>query len=139
MYPYDETQSRVLRDTRFDIRTTRSSAGPRGSMRRVYSDGSSDIAKASHLIVNNENRWAGWSCNAGLELLSITYSGTVYCGLCKQGGKIGHITDEHIEFPSDPVICERAVCHCATDIMTTRTSPVGLLAIKERHNVQISV
>src|SRR5215467_7584856 len=47
MYPYDERQKQILRDTRFDIHTTRTSVGPRGSMRRVYSDGSSDITKAS--------------------------------------------------------------------------------------------
>ena len=135
MYPYDEGQRQILRETRFDMKTTRAVGGPQGLMRRRYSDGSSDTVKASHLIVSDQNRWAGWSCNAGLELLSIDYSGNVYRGVCKQGGRIGHIRCDHLALPRSPVICEKAVCHCATDIMTTRISPAGAAFAQGEHNV----
>jgi organic radical activating enzyme len=135
MYQYDEAQKQILRETRFNIKTTRAVGGPRGLMRRIYSDGSSDTAKASHLIVGDQNRWAGWSCNAGVELLSIDYYGNLYRGVCRQGGRIGHIAGDHLALPRSPVICEKAVCHCATDIMTTRISPTGAFLAQGEHNV----
>jgi organic radical activating enzyme len=121
MYSYSEGQKDILRNMQFDIMYTRSLEGPRGAMRRIYSDGKSDTAKASQMIVSNENRWAGWSCEIGLELLAINYAGEIYRGVCKQGGKIGVIADDHTELPDRPIICQKAVCHCVTDIMTTRT------------------
>lgn len=121
MYAYSERQKDILRNSRFNIHSTRPLEGPRGAMRRIYSDGTSDTAKASQLIVSNENRWAGWSCDVGLELLAINDAGDIYRGVCKQGGRIGGISDDDIEFPDRPIICRKAVCHCATDIMTTRS------------------
>jgi organic radical activating enzyme len=121
MFTYSEAQKDVLSNTHFNIRRTRPSEASRGAMRRLYIDGTSDIAKASQLIVSNENRWAGWSCNVGLELLAIDYAGDVYRGVCRQGGRIGGIADDETEFPDGPIICQKPVCHCVTDIMTTRT------------------
>lgn len=121
MFDYNDIQKDILRNRHFNIRSTRPLEGPRGAMRRIYSDGTSDIAKASQIIVGDENRWSGWSCEIGRELLAINYAGDVYRGVCKQGGRIGGIADDHTRFPDGPVICGKAVCHCVTDIMTTRT------------------
>jgi hypothetical protein len=92
-------------------------------MRKIYRNGSSGVSYGSHLIVDGENRWFGWSCHIGLESLSISYRGEVYRGGCRQGGLLGRITDESINFPVAPIICRQQVCHSISDITTTKVKP----------------
>ena len=46
--------------------------------------------------------------------------GSLHRGWCKVGGKIGHITDENLMLPIRPVICDKTMCHCNFDIMSTK-------------------
>jgi hypothetical protein len=120
MYPYTEAQKKILLDHTFNIKRSQDREEIRGMMRRIFDDGTVEEVKASQLIIAEENHWLGWSCNIGLELLSINYNGDVYRGICKQGGKIGHITDDNLKLAHEPIICGKEVCHCVTDILTSR-------------------
>ena len=46
--------------------------------------------------------------------------GTIHRGWCKVGGTIGHIADANLELPTDPVTCNKTMCHCNFDIMCTK-------------------
>jgi len=119
MYEYTAQQKAAMLN--WPERQITSSKPPcRGLMRKVYDDGSTELVKAAHLIVKGENRWRGWECHIGLELLSVTKDGYVYRGVCRQGGRLGHIRDGQLELPQNGILCEKAVCHCVSDILTSK-------------------
>lgn len=121
MYDYSDKQKRVMRETVFPSPRRQMGEPVRGLMKKVFDDGTRTLVKASHLIVNEENRWKGWSCDVGVELLSINYRGDVYKGVCRQDGKIGHFFDQNLRFPISSTICDRNVCHCVSDIITSKS------------------
>jgi organic radical activating enzyme len=122
-YAYTEGQRSVIANTRFVPRLSRPLAESRGPMRVAYDDGRAEVRKPSDLIVTGQNRFAGWDCHIGLELLAIDYHGRIFRGLCRQGGQVGHVDDAAVAFPMSPITCTRETCHCATDLMTTRHAP----------------
>lgn len=119
-YAYTDAQQQVISQTRFKIRRTRPIGESRGAMRLIYADARTEIRRPSELIIASQNHFKGWTCHAGLELLSIDPAGQIYRGLCRQGGIIGRIDDAQLNLPTAPVTCTREICHCATDLMTTR-------------------
>lgn len=119
-YAYSPGQREVIERTRFEVRRTRPVEAARGLMRLTYEDGASELLKPAQLIVRGLNRFAGWRCQAGVELLAVDARGRVFRGLCREGGMVGQVSDEELALPSEPVTCTRATCHCATDLMTTR-------------------
>jgi organic radical activating enzyme len=123
-YAYTASQRDAISRTTFPIRRTRPIAESRGLMRITYDDGHTEIRKPADLIIANQNHFKGWECQAGVELLAIDFSGNLFRGLCRQGGKIGHIDDENLRLPTGPVTCTRDACHCATDLMTSRHHPI---------------
>jgi organic radical activating enzyme len=119
MYGYTAPQKAAILNWP-DRQQTTPMPGCRGLMRKVYDDGSTELVKAAHLIVRSENRWRGWKCNIGVELLSVTKDGSVYRGVCRQGGYLGHIRDKHLGLPLAGIRCEKDVCHCVSDILTSK-------------------
>lgn len=91
----------------------------RGAMREVYADGSSQVKSAHRFIADKTNDWSGWKCFAGVEQLIVDMDGRIYRGWCKVGGAIGHIEQE-INLPTTPVLCNKTMCHCNYDIMSTK-------------------
>lgn len=92
----------------------------RGAMRKVFDDDSIHISSAHRFISEKSNDWSGWKCSAGIEQLIVDMDGSIHRGWCKVGGKIGHITDNNLVLPEEPVICNKTMCHCNFDIMCTK-------------------
>ena len=92
----------------------------RGAMSEIYPDGTSIVKSAHHFINDKTNNWYGWKCWSGVEQLIVDMDGSLHRGWCKVGGKIGHITDENLMLPIRPVICDKTMCHCNFDIMSTK-------------------
>jgi sulfatase maturation enzyme AslB (radical SAM superfamily) len=94
----------------------------RGAMRKIYDDPTIiDIAPAHVLISEKSNNWAGWSCGAGVEQLIVDMDGSVYRGWCKVGGRVGNINDHNLRLPTEDIVCNKTMCHCNFDIMSTKT------------------
>lgn len=119
MYRYTEAQRAAMLSWP-ERQLTNPAPRCRGLMRKVYDDGSTELVKAAHLIVRSENRWRGWNCNIGIELLSVAKDGYVYRGVCRQGGCLGHIRDKQLLLPSDSIRCDKEVCHCVSDVLTSK-------------------
>lgn len=100
-------------------RRTRKHNTYRGTMRMVGS-GVDEHRTAGNFISTRTNNWEGWSCNAGLEQLIIDFNGEIYRGWCKQGGLVGTVYDEKVDFPTKPIVCGTNFCHCNFDIMSTK-------------------
>lgn len=125
LYAYTPQQREILATTHLEIPRTRPLDEVRGAMRREDDHGATAVRRAAEMILAGENRFAGWRCLAGVELLSVSAKGQVFRALCRQGGLIGHIGDAGLRLPGEPVVCAQATCHCATDLMTTRWREIG--------------
>lgn len=121
LYPYSDGQMAVFSSRRFRPELTRPLVSVRGEMIAQYEDGRSEQMPATEFLTRGLNEWSGWSCNAGIELLSINDAGEVYRGLCHEGGVIGHVASpDQFQLPESPVVCTHKSCVCQTDIMVTR-------------------
>ena len=92
----------------------------RGAMRKVFDDGSTVVSSAHRFIGDQTNDWSGWKCNAGIEQLIVDMDGSIRRGWCRVGGTIGHISDAHLSLPTEPILCNKTMCHCNFDIMCTK-------------------
>jgi organic radical activating enzyme len=72
------------------------------------------------MLINNRNIFTNWKCWAGLDSLAVDKKGEIYIGECRVGGSLGHITDEHIKFPTEPTICNAEKCWCLTDLFVKK-------------------
>ena len=122
LYDYTDEQKKVF-DQQYalvghKIRHTKRQAVYRGSMRTVGEE--SQVLSAHSFIANSTNNWFGWDCYAGVEQLIVDMDGSIHRGWCKVGGKIGYIWDENLVLPTAPVKCNKIMCHCNYDIMSTK-------------------
>jgi len=77
---------------------------------------------ANDVIKHHQNKFKGWTCNAGIESLMINWDGDVHRATCRVGGSLGNIYEGSFVVPSDPVTCDRDFCTCAADIPLTKVS-----------------
>jgi len=75
---------------------------------------------ANDMIKNHQNKFNGWTCNAGIESLMINWDGVVHRATCRVGGSLGNIYEGSFVAPSEPVTCDRNFCTCAADIPLTK-------------------
>jgi hypothetical protein len=73
------------------------------------------------LINNGQTNFNGYSCEAGLKGMFIDWRGKVYLSNCQIGGAIGTINEpEKIKWPTGPVLCNKNLCHCASDVVLNK-------------------
>jgi MoaA/NifB/PqqE/SkfB family radical SAM enzyme len=78
------------------------------------------IIHANDVIKLHQNKFKGWTCNAGIESLMINWDGDVHRATCRVGGGLGNIYEGNFVAPSEPVTCDRNFCTCAADIPLTK-------------------
>lgn len=133
LYPYSDAQLEALRTRRFVTAIAKPGSVIRGEMRVIYDDGEERVVSPQTLIVTGANRWRGWECDVGLELISVDVRGDVYRGVCREGGALGNIADlESLKLPTAPIRCGRASCTCLLDVMTSRRLPTEAMATPAR-------
>lgn len=92
----------------------------------MYEDGTVELCNPNKIILESQNNFKGWSCDAGLESIFILSTGDIFRATCTQGGPLGNIQDfENINWPTDPVICEVDYCSCYTDIRISKRSGIS--------------
>lgn len=126
LYQYTEQQQRII-DNQYelvirDIVYDREVEYQRGAMTMEYSDGAKTTKSAHRFINDLTNNWSGWHCYSGVEQIIVDLGGSIYRGWCRVGGLIGHITDVDLRIPVEPVVCNKTMCHCNFDIMSTKIS-----------------
>ena len=92
----------------------------RGAMRMIDSGGNSRVSSAHRFINDRTNDWSGWKCYAGVEQLIVDMDGSVHRGWCKVGKSFGNIHSEELYLPTEPIVCNKTMCHCNFDIMSTK-------------------
>lgn len=87
----------------------------------VYDDGYEEKLHTNDLINKGMVNFKGWECSIGLEQLFINHVGEIFRAGCKVGGEVGHLSKiDSINFPSNPIICNKSFCHCGTDIQISK-------------------
>jgi len=124
LYDYTAEQKEIL-DKQHEIYTkhikfTKSFDYYRGAMKAIYPDNTTKITSAHRFINEGTNNWSGWNCWAGVEQLIVDMDGHYYRGWCKVGGRLGKIDVLPLHFPTTPVLCNKTMCHCNFDIMSTK-------------------
>ena len=84
-----------------------------------YQDGSKDMLDADALMKQGLNKFKGWSCNAGNEVMVLSDSGNVSMATCGVAN-LGHWSTINIDNIKQPVICPRDYCQCGTDIKASK-------------------
>lgn len=121
LFDYTEEQKKVFDEQHqlvTKIKWERSFPYYRGAMRKIDADGASVVWAAHRFINHQQNNWAGWDCYSGVEQIIVDMDGTIFRGWCKVGGSLGTIHDP--KFTSAPVVCNKTMCHCNYDIMSTK-------------------
>ena len=80
-----------------------------------FSDGSIQQGEAQKLIDHGLNKFKGWECDIGKDLMIIEVD-KIYRGVCKQDGSIFNILDDNITWKTEGVICQKDNCNCGIDI-----------------------
>jgi organic radical activating enzyme len=127
LFEYTDAQKKIMENQweliGSKIKWTKHMENYRGVMKLIYPNDTSLKVPPHELIARGKNHWAGWDCYAGVEQLIVDLDGSIHRGWCKVGGKIGSIYDEFINFPTAPVRCNKLMCHCNFDIMSTKVWP----------------
>ena len=124
VFDYSVTQKHIF-DKQHELLTkhikyTRDFDIYRGAMKTVQEDGTGSVSSAHRFISTHTNDWSGWKCSAGVEQIIVDMEGFIYRGWCKVGNIIGNINEIDIQLPTEPVICNKTMCHCNFDIMSTK-------------------
>lgn len=72
------------------------------------------------LIKQGQNKFKGWQCRAGEEVITIDEDGTVYWANCRVQC-LGHYTAVSLDKLHSNIICPRESCDCVTDIRTVKS------------------
>lgn len=88
----------------------------RASTQVRYSSGAVEFTSPTRLIGNGINKFRGWTCFVGLDVLVVGVSGNVQKGACNQDGSIGNLFEGTFKKPTLPTICQKDTCWCLSDI-----------------------
>lgn len=85
----------------------------------------SEESNVNDLLMNENNKFKGWECWAGVQNITIDNKGDVWRAICRQGNKLGNISED-FSFPdvTDTVVCQKSSCNCAADIQLTKKNPL---------------
>lgn len=86
----------------------------------VWSDGSTSDLDPYMLIKNHQNKFYGWNCYAGQEVISIDNDGNVYWGNCR-AKFFGHYSDINFSDLTNKIKCPLLSCDCTSDIRTSKS------------------
>lgn len=128
LYEYTDEQKKIMENQwnliGSKIKWTKKMENYRGSMQLIYPQAKGPLVPPHEFIARSKNNWNGWDCFAGVEQLIVDMNGDIHRGWCKVGRRIGNIWDAEINFPTEPIRCNKPMCHCNFDIMSTKVFPI---------------
>lgn len=120
LYPYSSKQSELINRQINGIVYTKRFPYYRGSMAKVFEDGTQETVATQKFMVDGANNWSGWQCSAGVEQLVVDMDGGIHRGWCKVGDTIGSIFDDELTLPLTYITCDKTMCHCNFDVTCTK-------------------
>jgi len=71
--------------------------------------------------VHRLNEYHGHMCWAGIDQFVIDKFGNVYRGWCNQGGELGNIYTDRVNWPNDPIMCRKQLCTNGFDLQARKS------------------
>ena len=90
-----------------------------------YDDDTSQEGNVNDFLADEQNKFEGWVCWAGVQSITIRSDGEVFRALCKVGGSLGNI-NTGFTIPTAPIACTSKKCMCAADIQLSKALPEHL-------------
>ncbi|WP_087020277.1 radical SAM protein [Thaumasiovibrio subtropicus] len=118
-YEYTDIQDEIMKKFRGHS-VNKNIPKPRGLVSVEMPNGEFIERSSFDLLVEQEINFVGWSCNAGIENIVITFKGDIYRAWCMQDGPIGTVFDKDFDFPIEPTLCKTKICQCGADICSTK-------------------
>lgn len=90
-----------------------------------FDDGTiaSNVENAVDFINSGMTNFYGYKCMIGLKELFVNWRGQIALGNCDTENFIGHINEpEKIIWPTEPIICNKTLCHCTTSVNVPKWS-----------------
>jgi len=90
------------------------------------------ILNTNELYTSRNNRFKGWSCNAGIDGLFVNERGYIHGAAClpedtDEHGRIkwlGHLNNiDDFNLPTSAYICKKTACFCNTDMILSKKRP----------------
>lgn len=91
-----------------------------GPLLLTLEDGTSEYTDCQTLMLEGKNRFRDWFCWSGVEQIIIDAYGRVFRGHCRQGGKLGTISEGFV-IAKDPYQCMTIECRNSFDIDSTKS------------------
>lgn len=89
-----------------------------------YDNGDYAELNTDVLVAGDQNSFLGWSCFAGVDSIYIDWDGSIYRGMCMNGGAVGHISMAWTPV-TEPTVCHRQWCNCVCDIAVRKSQQLG--------------
>ena len=86
----------------------------------MWNDGSVDKLDPDQLMKNDLNKFQGWDCEVGSEVIVINPTSNISLGTCGTR-HLGNWNNFTIDMLEQSFLCPREYCHCGTDIKATKT------------------
>jgi len=84
-----------------------------------YQDGSHTALDSDALMKQDLNKFKGWQCSAGNEVLVLSGEGNISLATCGVAN-LGHWSTININDINQPIVCPNIYCHCGTDIKASK-------------------
>jgi MoaA/NifB/PqqE/SkfB family radical SAM enzyme len=77
--------------------------------------------KPQEIIAKKNNKYIGWTCWKGIDLLNVKPNGDLYKSVCETGRvkPLGNIKNKYT-IPTYPSICDKEYCNCMIDLKMIR-------------------
>lgn len=85
----------------------------------VWNDGTTSTLDPDQLMKDNLNKFKGWKCEAGEEVIVLGPECDISLATCGVK-RLGHYRNFNLETLQESTICPYEYCHCGTDIKATK-------------------
>jgi hypothetical protein len=69
-----------------------------------------EVISPTPVVMRDQPIFTGRRCYAGIDTLTIDADGNVRRGWCGEDGLVGNIYELPVAWPTDPIICQKAIC-----------------------------
>jgi len=90
----------------------------------IYDNNTKKEIYPHELIASQENKFKGWLCWKGINILKVEGNGDIYKAICEAKTEkfkpFASIYDDKIIVPKEPEICQKELCTCIGDLKYLR-------------------
>lgn len=79
------------------------------------------VEQIEYKKIHRLNEYHGHICWAGVEQFVIDKIGNIWRGWCQEGGSLGNLYTDTINWPTGPIMCQRRLCSNGFDLLARKS------------------